>query len=218
MNSERSFMLVTAREAAEHALWYLVDIRPMEERRGAIGFVPGSRAVATESIVADLAAFSASFEKNATIVFVCASGRRSAILAEQLAGKVPQTLGTLEGGTLGWTAAGLPTCGIEAPSEDAIPMVPSIDKFPRALLACFAAESIENTLDGRVRDEIDANEVIQRAIAGACNDKVSKRCLEVVLERVSEIARRSGFMLQRVRDNTDAFHAAIARLPVAASR
>lgn len=207
-----SFLRVSSQDAVENPRWYLVDIRPLDERKGSIGYVPGSRAVPTESIVEDLEAFASSVEKSATVVFVCASGRRSAILAEQLAGRVPQTLATLEGGTLGWTAAGLPTCGLEPPATDAIPMVPSIDKFPRALLACFAAESIENTLDGRVSDEIDANEVIQQAIAGACAGKVSARCLEVVLERVSEIARRSGFKLSRIRENTDAFTAAIDRL------
>jgi rhodanese-related sulfurtransferase len=213
MKEQEPFIRASARQAADEHRWYLVDIRPSEERSGAIGFVPGSRHVATETILADVDAFAASVEKDATVIFVCASGRRSAALAAQLAPRLPQRLGTLEGGTLGWTAAGLPTCGLHPPPPENVPTVPSIEKFPRALLACFAAESIENTLDGRATSELDANAVIRKVLDSACANGVSTRCLETVLERVAEIARRAGFKLPRIRDNIDSFRAAIAALP-----
>jgi rhodanese-related sulfurtransferase len=197
---------------------YVVDIRPREERYGAIGFVPGSRSVPTEVVLKDVEAFASAFEPDATLVFVCASGRRSAALAEQLAPRMTQSIATLEGGTLGWGAHSLPLCGIHTPQIDQVPMVPSLEKFPRIVLSCFAAETVENALDGRVHGDLDPAAVIEAAFKRECGDEVTPRCLEAALERVAEVARRSGYKLARIQENVDGFRSAIARLAALRAR
>ncbi|MBL8685195.1 MAG: rhodanese-like domain-containing protein [Myxococcales bacterium] len=208
-NNDRA-LRVTAQQAATNRSLYLVDIRPMAERVSAVGFIPGSRALSSEAISADPAQLDA-IEQPATIVFVCATGRRSAALADALSGRVRATLGTLEGGTVGWGAAGFPLCGVSDPPEENIPSIPSPAKFARALLACFAAETAENSLDGR-GGRVDPAAVIESAIKTACPNGVGPACMERALDVVSELARRSGFPLARIRDNVDAFRVAIARL------
>lgn len=206
----RAALHTDATQVAAHPRWYVVDIRPKAERDGALGYIPGSRSVPTEAILADRARFEARFEPDATVVLVCTSGRRSAVLAEQLAPALAPTVATLEGGTLAWAALGLPTCGVRAP-ESALEIA-SLDRVPRALLACFAAEAVENTLDGRVHDAMDAQFIVRAALERECADALSPGCLEAALERIAETARRSGFKLERIQENIDAFRAAIARL------
>lgn len=207
--SER-FLRVTPQQLLTNPTPYLVDIRPLEERHSALGFVPGSRAIPTETITQDLAAFSAAFEPNATVILVCGTGRRSAVLAEQLAGKISQTVGTLEGGTLGWGAEGLPLCGVHTPTPEQVPKLTTLEKFPRLVLSCFAAETVENMLDGRLHGELNPQQVIENAFTNECRNNPTRECLEAALERVAEVARRSGYKLSRIQENIDSFRASLS--------
>lgn len=201
---------VTAHQAATNPSLYLVDIRPRAERKSAVGFIPGSRSLSSEEINANPSMLDA-IDPNGTFVFVCATGRRSAVLAESLGARVRSTVATLDGGTVGWGAAGFPLCGIEEAPSSNVPSIPSPSKFGRALLACFAAETAENSLDGRGK-QLDPAAVIDAAIKDACAKGMCAECMERALDTVAEHARRSGFPLARIQENVDAFMVAIARL------
>ncbi|MDP3276754.1 MAG: rhodanese-like domain-containing protein [Deltaproteobacteria bacterium] len=207
----RTFHHVNAQQLANDPSWHMIDIRPHDERHGALGFVPGSLSIPTEQIVSEMAAFCDRFEPGAQVALLCTSGRRSAILAEQITDAVPFTVASLDGGTLAWSALGLPLCGVEGLSADAVPDLDSISKFPRFLLSCFAAESVENQLDGRV-SALDPNAIISAAIADACPDKLTIQCITAAVERVAAIARRAGFPLEKVQQNVDLMEAVILRL------
>lgn len=197
-------------EVAASPSVYLVDVRPREERYGALGFIPGSRSVPAADIEADIEAFGARFEEDATVVLVCSTGRRSTALAAAIAPLLEQKIVNLAGGTVGWAASGLPLCGTRTPAPDTIPMVASVEKLPRALIACFTAETIENTLDGA--PPIEANTVVQQVLAEHCPGGITVHNAEPVIEHLSEVARRQGYQISRIQENIDAFRAAIARI------
>ncbi len=215
-DGDRRAITIDALYAAAHPTLYLVDIRPTAERYSAIGFIPGSRSAPSEQIEADIEAFLARFEEDSTIVLLCASGRRSAVLAEKIAPVARQRIATLQGGTIGWGAFGLPLCGTRTPPPENIPNISLIDKLPRALVACFTAESIENTLDGLEASEPAA--IVQSIVNEHCAKGLTLASLESALEHLGEVARRSGFRLSRVQENMDAFRAVIARLAATTPR
>ncbi|MFO0561327.1 MAG: rhodanese-like domain-containing protein [Polyangiales bacterium] len=189
---------------------YLVDIRPREERYGALGFIPGSRSVPAAVIEADIEAFGGRFEADATVVLVCSTGRRSTALAAAIAPLLKQTIANLAGGTVGWAASGLPLCGTRTPAPDTMPVVHSIEKLPRVLSACFTAESIEHTLNGA--PPLDATTIVQNVIAEHCPGGITVHNAEAVIEHLSELARRHGYQISRIQENVDAFRATLARL------
>lgn len=200
---------------------YLVDIRPSSERYSAIGFIPGSRALANAEAIAQdegaMRAFFAQFEADATIVLVCASGRRSAALAEQLAPHTAQLVGTLRGGTIGWGACGLPLCGTRTPAQDTIPHVASLEKLPRALLITFAPDALDRTLDGRENES--PRLAVQRVIEQhSVQGKLTVAGAERAVEHIGELARRAGYRLSHIQESLDAYRAVIAKLAMTTPR
>lgn len=189
---------------------YLVDVRPREERYGALGFIPGSRSVPAAVIEADIEAFGARFEEDATVVLVCSTGRRSTALAAEIAPNLKQTIASLAGGTVGWAASGLPLCRTRTPPLDTMPVVHSIERLPSVLVACITAESIEHTLNGA--PPLDATSVVQRVIAEHCPGGITVHNAEAVIEHLSEIARRHGYRISRIQEHVDALRATLARL------
>ncbi|MEM6858069.1 MAG: rhodanese-like domain-containing protein [Pseudomonadota bacterium] len=80
----------------------LIDVRTDEEV--AQGMIPGAEHIAMSHF--DPAQVSAS--GNLPVILYCRSGRRSRIVAEQLAAEVDKPVAHVEGGILSWQARGLP--------------------------------------------------------------------------------------------------------------
>ncbi len=209
---ERAVERVDPLRAAGTPTMFLVDIRPREERYGAIGFIPGSRAVSAEVIEGDVEAFCTRYSDDATVVLVCSTGRRSEVLAEKIAALSTLHVGSLDGGTLRWAACGLPLCAVRTPSPDNVPYVPTIEKLPRALVACLSAEAIESTLDGRA--PLDAAAIVRQVVREHCRDGLTIAGLEAAVEQLGEVARRAGYRLARVQENIDSFRVVLAQLAV----
>ena len=82
----------------------LIDVRNPEELP-AQGAVPEAKLVPLPTLTPE----ALPSDKNTPIVFICRSGRRSAIAAEQAAQWGYSNVYTIDGGILGWKAANLPT-------------------------------------------------------------------------------------------------------------
>lgn len=82
----------------------LVDVREPQEFTGDLGHVPGAQLVPLGKLVEA----TAGWDRDAEIVLVCRSGRRSARAATELAKRGFRHLYNLRGGMLAWNAAHLP--------------------------------------------------------------------------------------------------------------
>lgn len=188
----------------------VLDIRPHEERTSALGFIPGSIGLHPGQLPDELIA---SLPPALPVVLACTSGRRSAVLAEQLSPHRPGILYNLTGGVLAWTAAGLPTCGQRSADELDPPRLESLDRLPRTLLSCFAAETVENALNGNEQAaRVDPSVTIAEAMREPGVTLAAPATLCRVIDRVALVARQSGFPLGRIALNVDRLHAALHRL------
>ena len=89
----------------------LIDVRDAHER--ALGTARGARGIARGDLEADPAAHLP--DTTAEIVLICQSGRRSQFAADALAARGYSNLASVAGGTVAWSAAGLP---MDAPELD----------------------------------------------------------------------------------------------------
>jgi molybdopterin/thiamine biosynthesis adenylyltransferase/rhodanese-related sulfurtransferase len=89
----------------------LVDVRDAHER--ALGMAQGARGIDRATLEADPAAHLP--DRDADILLICQSGRRSQFAAEALLAKGYRNVASVDGGTQAWSLAGLP---MEAPDLD----------------------------------------------------------------------------------------------------
>jgi rhodanese-related sulfurtransferase len=128
----------------------LVDMRPPAERVSELGFIPGSLlqplAELTPPALRDFAEKMAHLSSDGPIVLTCVSGHRSGNAVRALEPLLGPTR-HLEGGLLGWGAAGYPLC---FPEPVAVPggRAPSETDFDRAFRSAFLGELIQCSLDG----------------------------------------------------------------------
>ena len=115
----------------------------MDERLDVLGFIPGS--ISAHSLTEeDLSPRDALLGMSQQcVVLYCSSGRRSSELLEQLG--APHVF-NLEGGVLGWLAAGLPLCNVTEPVQD-LDILASGADFVQALRSCFVGQAVETILD-----------------------------------------------------------------------
>ncbi|KGQ19020.1 Molybdopterin biosynthesis protein MoeB [Lysobacter dokdonensis DS-58] len=97
--------------ARQQAGALLVDVREDHER--ALGTAHGARGIARGELEADPSAHLP--DRAAEILLICQSGRRSQFTADALAARGYTNLASIAGGTLAWSAAGLP---MDAPALD----------------------------------------------------------------------------------------------------
>lgn len=183
---------------------YVIDIRPPEERASGIGFLPGSIGLLPgESPEECLPP-----DDGLPVVLYCTSGRRSLQAAETLSSGWSGPVFSLDGGVLGWQEEGLPTCGVSGVED--IPRLTALERFPRLLLSCFAAETVENSLDGNAHaSTLDPTTIVSAALAEPRVVPNSVLAMLRALDRVAEVARRSNFSLQKIAENTDRLRAAL---------
>lgn len=184
----------------------LVDIRPVAERYGGVGLVPGSVSVPwqpddPERWAAAVRAAAAS----RTPVLVCLSGSR----ARTCAGAQGSGLPYLEGGVLGWAAEGLPLCGRDGARSSDEPTI-AVEGFPRHMASCFVGELAETALD---HPEIDPLAVLHRCFerAGVSFTVPTLEGLLRVLDHAALASLALGTPLERVAANLDHM---LSRLPL----
>jgi rhodanese-related sulfurtransferase/transcriptional regulator with XRE-family HTH domain len=109
---------IQAREAHELTMRGGVDVVDVREpHEWATGHVPGARLVPLGQLRAD----PEGAQLGKTVLFVCERGGRSQHAAELAEGRGIADVYTLEGGTLGWRAAGLPVVQPEpVPAEEGV--------------------------------------------------------------------------------------------------
>jgi rhodanese-related sulfurtransferase len=167
----------------------IVDIRSFEERE-VMGWIPGSLHVNGDELlrVAD---------EDAPVVLACASGRRSAALAERI-GSGGLRVYDLEGGLLAWQKT-LPVC--QFPDEPCDPV--SRRDFLRQLRSCFVVESVES---GAIeRDGVDPVSTVE-AIIGDLPDDADLPTLFASIDRLALEAWRHGHRLDFIAANVSRFY------------
>lgn len=184
----------------------LIDIRPLEERRSELGFLPGSCACPLEEgVPPDVDALREVMEGTETAVLYCMSGRRSGLVLRELRETFPRPITHLEGGLLRWRAEGFPTCGLGDPLEESAE-TPSEKAFRRALQACFVAEVVERSLsqpDGG--DDVDPMGLLHRCYVEERVEPEHATLSELrrVIERMGLVSRRLGTSYATIAENTE---------------
>lgn len=169
----------------------LVDIRPLVERRGEMGFIPASLSLPLAQPILDHLSSVESLRHDAeALVFYCLTGRRSDAAVQTLKDHIDLPVYSLAGGFLAWEASGLPVCRFGTPPPNAPHDVLS---FRRHLLACFVAENIEYSLEHDV-PPIDPRIELERVFleAGVLWDAPTVEGLFRVLDRTSLRMRKAG--------------------------
>ncbi len=190
----------------------ILDVRAAEERFGEMGFIPGSRSFPEEELRSSPARLLSTYGVDQPVALVCLSGKRSLRLVPMLRGLGFATCAHLRGGVLAWRAASLPVCGVGAvPAEDVVPLR-SIDEFPRALVSCFVAESVETQLNSGDGSLVDPKPIVERICAEMRPSHSSAQAWADSLDRLAEAARAMGHPLDHIARNVDRMLASLARL------
>ena len=210
-------LTLSALAVVEDRSLLIVDIRPLEERLGDLGFIPGSRSIPIASVgTASRTALLAENEQGRTVVFACVSGRRSERVLGELGAAMPFPLAHLDGGILAWSAEGLPLAfaASDAALEEDDPEIVDTADFQRALMACFVAEATELTLAGAELPCVNPRELLMR-----CFDVVGANweCPEVsqmygVVDTAAALFRSEGADLNHIASNVSRMYALIGRL------
>lgn len=196
---------------SSHRHTVVLDIRSAEERRGELGYIPGSIWLPESRIRTDPSEALSSHPGD-VYVLACQSGRRSRGLLDDLSGGVEQSIYNLEGGLLGWRAAGLPVCGLEPPPASEIPPARSLDELVRVVRSCFVAESIETRLNtDRDDDDFDPVHMV-RSLFDAPSDSGGPDRLHGALDRLACVAWSRGHALDKIACNVDRMRVVIGRL------
>ncbi len=192
----------------------LVDIRPREERRAELGYVPGSLAFPLEEPTpGKLLALDAELLADELPVFVCTSGRRSGLLLAAAREAFGRPISHLAGGVLAWRAEGYATCGVNEVAEDGLlRRVGSTTDFVKALRSCFVAEMVERSL--AVPDPIDPMSLLTHCFEaeGVSSDNPAYDDLLRVIDRMGVESWRRGSPADKIAENTDRMRAALAQL------
>lgn len=192
----------------------VVDVRPLQERFGDLGYLPGSRAFEADDAERLAAVLRAEYGDR-EVVCVCLSGRRSGEIVAELRQAGFANARNLAGGVLAWREAGLPTVGLDDPDD--VPAVECPEDLLRAVLACFVAETVEVALD---RGEFDVGdggydpraEVEAHFAPALATDPPDKRRLHEALDQLAEVARFRGHPLDRIAVNVGRLRRAIEEL------
>lgn len=201
----------TADEILHDPETVLVDVRPRDERFGDLGYIPGSRSVPEDELLAGPALLENRWDPNRHIVLYCLSGRRSGELVAQVEAMGFENVSHLKGGILEWRASGHPVCGVNTEHEN-VPKASDAEEVKKAIVSCFVAETVENTLSGAVPDDgfnpKDAvDQLYHQAERMHPNDQWVH--LNEFLDLIAEVAWHRGHPRDRIAVNTDTMRAMI---------
>lgn len=198
---------LTPSQLAERRDLALFDVRPLEERYGLTGFLPGSRSAPAEELLLSPYAF---LPQTGGAVLFCLRGHRSQRAAEQLAARGVPGLYTLDGGTLSWGADGFPLCGLREVSVPDTPAGP--ERLVRRIVSCFVAESAEATAAHEEHDGFDPFQMARAVFdeeRGA--HELHLAAARRALDRLASLAWRRGHPLDAIARNLDEMGALCAR-------
>lgn len=189
----------------------MIDIRPREERYSELGWIPAS--LSLSGVGAErLSWLREQLEGSETAVLYCTSGRRSEKTLAILGAEYPRPLAHLRGGVLGWSAAGLPTCGlVDVEPPDFLLSLEAPSQFRQALTSCFVAATMESTLSD---DDADPMQTLRSCyeIEGVSWEDPSIDDLYYVIDRMALASRRLGGDLATIVENTNTMHEALERM------
>lgn len=207
---------VTPDQVVSNPSWVLLDIRPLEERMGDLGFVPGSRSVPMVTWDVEAVAAALPFvQRPENIVLFCATGRRSGRIAEEAAtSDLP--ISHLGGGVLGWSGGGLPTASSarEDLLDDDDLAISDTGGLRRLLLACFVAEATELAFEGGDLPPASAIALLDSCFeaAGVSPDEREPEPYYAVIDAASSLFRSSGGSLERIAANVSRMCTILGRL------
>ena len=184
----------------------IIDIRSREERTSELGFIPGSRAFPERDVLEGRLA--ADYRQGHPLVLACLSGRRSERLLSAVREQGFERVVHLKGGVLAWQAAGLPVCGAAQTDPADLPAVADLRDFPRAIVSCFVAESVEAQLDGG-EAIVDPKPIVEHIIDDSWRGAPTPEALRESLDRLAETARSMGHPLAHIARNVDRMRAAL---------
>jgi len=187
----------------------IVDVRDEDERYSGLGYIPGSISVPDD--VCRSRDTEELLELPSAVAFVCLSGKRSLACAEKLVARGVSDVWHLEGGILAWQAQGYALCGVRDVPSDELIELSSPAEFPRAVLSCFVAESVEAQLDAGAREIDDPTDVVERVFQMA-SDRMDASRLIASLDRLAVHARRAGHPNERIAANVDRMRASLLRM------
>lgn len=184
----------------------VVDVRASEERGPPLGYVPGSRHLSEHLARSLPSRLWFGVPADTPIAICCMSGRRGRTLTRHLRALGHPNVFNVEGGVLGWSAAGLPLAGAREPSAPSLRM--DVVACRRALRSSFAVVCVEGELDRDTQRELPDPRGLFDALYAAQRARGlhEAQALEVVLFGVAELAWRQGYALDRVAWLTDHGH------------
>lgn len=188
-----------------------MDIRPGSEREGDVGFIPGSVWVDEEKLESEPDEL-LRLAGDRCVVLVCTTGKRAEARATW-ANESPElkdlSISYLEGGLLGWGAEGLPLVRPSAAPSGHEVCLQRLEDFPRAVVSCFVAESIETQLDAGDLHMENPAELVEKIFEEAENDAVDADHYRLLLDRLADQARRLGHSLEHIATNVETMRAAL---------
>ena len=145
------------------------------------------------------------------IVLVCLSGRRARACAERASDMLDDlTMAYLDGGLLQWGAEGLPMVRPDVDAGSSELRLSRLEEFPRVVMSCFVAESIETQLDAGQPDPVDPSEWVTDLFGSAlAEEKASAELFSSVLDRLADRARTMGHSLDHIAKNLEAMRSAL---------
>jgi len=187
----------------------IVDVRDEDERYSGLGYIPGSISVPDDMCSADEEKERLALPR--ALALVCLSGKRSLACAEKLVARGVTDVWHLEGGILAWQAQGYALCGVRDVPSDELIELSSPAEFPRAVLSCFVAESVEAQLDAGAGEINDPTDVVEQMFQMA-GDRMDASGLIASLDRLAVHARRAGHPNERIAANVDRMRASLLRM------
>jgi 3-mercaptopyruvate sulfurtransferase SseA len=149
----------------------------------------------------------AEYGARSALAVVCLSGKRSLPVSQRLHEAGLGDVAHLEGGILAWQAAGLPLCGVRSVPEEELVALQGAREFPRAVLSCFVAESVEAQLNAGADSLADPRKLVEEVFdTGPPEDPEH---LLHCLDRLAEQARRAGHPLSHIATNVDRLRASL---------
>jgi len=187
----------------------IVDIRTADERTGELGFIPGSRSFPEGELEGHPKVLRQSYAGDRPLVLVCLTGKRCRRLVPQIQSVGFSQVATLRGGLLAWRSAGLPVCGVDAPGPGERLPLEDLSEFPRAVISCFVAESVETQLDRGLESLMDPKSFVEQILGAGVKRSVPE--LSHALDRLAEAARAMGHPLEHIAANLDRMRATLSQ-------
>ena len=195
--------MITPQTVFAHPHWFVLDVRPADERFGQLGFIPGSIWVdpadtSFENTVLEMAS-------KHPVVLTCLSGKRSQAHQEQFkhyATGAP--IEHMQGGLLLWKQH-YPVAGLHVQPQD----VSSTD--PQALYlnlrACFIGQMTESMLDldeASFEDPVKMLEACFREVGVAPEDATARHWHQV-LDQMAHLSKSKQTPLEDIARHVDEF-------------